>query len=208
MYNQINLGVLEKNEIIGLGIRSWLEEYKDINLREAVNDSKKISERFLSGLDVLLVGLHTVADTFWITQLLAQCGRYDVKIVAYCAEAKNLAIGRTAMEAGAAAIVPPVQQELHAAIVHVKESGFYGNAFLMEVLGHSSKRQGVLASFTENEILVIRGICQEKTTKEIAAGLCLSPRTIETVRSDAIKKAEVRSIVGLALFGIRHGLAS
>ena len=56
----------------------------------------------------------------------------------------------------------------------------------------------------ERQILVL--LAQEKTSKEIAAALDMSPRTVDAHRSKLMKKLGVQSTVGLAAYAIRAGL--
>ena len=64
-----------------------------------------------------------------------------------------------------------------------------------------------LPSFlTIREIEVLRLICQEKTTPEIAKTLFLSPRTIEGHRKKLLEKTGARNIAGLVIFATNHNL--
>jgi len=52
-------------------------------------------------------------------------------------------------------------------------------------------------SLTKNERDIAKLICQEKSTREIAAILSLSPRTIEGYRSKVLEKLDCKSVMGL-----------
>lgn len=60
--------------------------------------------------------------------------------------------------------------------------------------------------FTEREKEIIRFICQELTTEQIASELHLSPRTIDGYREKIIQKTQTRNLAGLAVFAIRQGI--
>ncbi|MCL4106698.1 UNVERIFIED_CONTAM: hypothetical protein GTU68_048142 [Idotea baltica] len=47
---------------------------------------------------------------------------------------------------------------------------------------------------------------QEKSSAEIAQELFISPGTVETHRHNIYKKLEVKSVVGLVKFGMKHNL--
>lgn len=51
-------------------------------------------------------------------------------------------------------------------------------------------------------------IAEGKTTKEIAARLTVSVKTVETHRKHIMEKLGIRSIAGLTKFCIREGLTS
>lgn len=58
--------------------------------------------------------------------------------------------------------------------------------------------------FTEKEIAVIRMICQELTTKEIAEQLHLSTRTIEGYRDRIQEKVNAKNAAGIVVYAIKN----
>jgi DNA-binding NarL/FixJ family response regulator len=65
-----------------------------------------------------------------------------------------------------------------------------------------------LARLSGREREILQMIAEGKTTKEIAAILHLSTKTIETYRSRLMEKLEITDIQGLVKFAIRHGIIS
>lgn len=61
---------------------------------------------------------------------------------------------------------------------------------------------------TNRELQVLQLIAEGKTTKEIAARLTVSVKTVETHRKQIMEKLGIRSIAGLTKFCIREGLTS
>ena len=59
---------------------------------------------------------------------------------------------------------------------------------------------------TKREVEIIRMICREMTTKEIAASLFLSELTVNTHRKNILRKLDVRSVVGLINFARENQL--
>jgi DNA-binding NarL/FixJ family response regulator len=62
------------------------------------------------------------------------------------------------------------------------------------------------SSLTDKEVKVLRLICQEHSTRDIASSLALSPRTIESIRDKIKFKTGSRNLAGMALFALKHGL--
>ncbi len=62
----------------------------------------------------------------------------------------------------------------------------------------------LISALTDREKQVLKFICQEYNSKEIAEQLCLSPNTVETHRKNLLKKLQVKSSIGLALFAAQH----
>jgi len=61
-------------------------------------------------------------------------------------------------------------------------------------------------SLTEQEIDILRLICQEKSNEQIAYDLFKSKRTIEGARTRMMKKLGLSSTVGLVKYAIRSGI--
>jgi DNA-binding NarL/FixJ family response regulator len=61
-------------------------------------------------------------------------------------------------------------------------------------------------TLSAREIEVLKQIANGSTTKEIAFNLSLSPKTIETHRTNLMTKLNVKSIAELTKFAIREGL--
>ena len=59
---------------------------------------------------------------------------------------------------------------------------------------------------TQREKNILKCICEEFTSKEIAAKLLISEATVESDRKSMIKKLGVKSMVGLVKFAIYNGL--
>jgi DNA-binding NarL/FixJ family response regulator len=60
--------------------------------------------------------------------------------------------------------------------------------------------------FSEREIQIIRLICEQLTTKEIAAALELSQRTIDTYRDQIQRKTNSKNMAGVVLYAVKNGL--
>ena len=59
-------------------------------------------------------------------------------------------------------------------------------------------------SFSERELEFMELACSDKTYKEIASEMFLSPKTIDNYRDTLFKKLEVRSRIGLVLYALKH----
>lgn len=101
------------------------------------------------------------------------------------------------------------------ALDSIRDSGYFINELVSNKLMHYINHEEVFDSDTlalnnlsENEVIFLKWICTEKTYKEIADEMCLSPRTIDTYRDNLFKKLEVKTRVGLAIFAIKNSLVN
>lgn len=53
---------------------------------------------------------------------------------------------------------------------------------------------------------VIKLICQEYTTKEIAEKIGVSRKTLDLIRSNLLKKTKSKNVVGLLKYAIEHNI--
>lgn len=62
------------------------------------------------------------------------------------------------------------------------------------------------AKLNDKEITVLQMMCEEKTTREIAEHLHLSPRTIEAIRDKLKTKTGTKSTAGLIMYAVKNKL--
>ena len=92
------------------------------------------------------------------------------------------------------------------AISDVIEKGFYysdniTNA-LLDSIDRKDKDEAV--KLKEREVEFLKLACTEKTYKEIASEMFLSPKTIDGYRESLFYKLEVKSRIGLVLYAIKN----
>ena len=104
---------------------------------------------------------------------------------------------------------------IYEAIKTCHEQEFYFNSLtnkaLLNNLRHkpqvnSIKLQQDDATLSDKEITVLRLMCEEKSTREIAEEVELSPRTIEAIRDKLKTKTGAKSTAGLIMFAVKNKL--
>ncbi|MEL7338873.1 MAG: response regulator transcription factor, partial [Bacteroidota bacterium] len=103
-------------------------------------------------------------------------------------------------------------EELENALESVQDNGFYFNDRTSRaMLSRLTRRQKIKPTFgqvdplSERETEVLKLICEEFTTAEIADKLFLSPRTIEGYRNRLLEKTGAKNTAGLVVFAARQG---
>ena len=106
--------------------------------------------------------------------------------------------------------------ELKKAMEEVSNRGLYINEILYKNIIHSISssqeeteelEQQVAMNLTEREKEFLRWLCTDKSYKEIAAEMYLSPRTVDGYRDTLFEKLKVASRIGLVLFAVRNEVA-
>ena len=62
------------------------------------------------------------------------------------------------------------------------------------------------ANLTEKETIILKMMCEEKTTKEIADLVDISPRTVEAIRDKLKTKTGAKSMAGLVMYAVKNGI--
>lgn len=104
---------------------------------------------------------------------------------------------------------------IYEAIKTCHEQEFYFNALTNKALLNNLRNKNVVAPFgsvndearlTEKEVTILRLMCEEKSTREIAEAVDLSPRTIEAIRDKLKAKTGTKSTAGLIMFAVKNKL--
>jgi len=98
--------------------------------------------------------------------------------------------------------------KLEDALTETIEKGFYHSdkvaSALLHALHGSSKKDAV--KFKENELIFLKLACSERTYKEIAGVMHLSPKTIDGYRQELFRKLNIKNRVGLVLYAMKNNI--
>lgn len=99
--------------------------------------------------------------------------------------------------------------ELTKTILQVGEKGFYINDHILQIIRQRrflAKKKLMQSTLTSREEEVIKYLCAEYTTKEIAKELFISPRTVDGHRNKILEKTGSKNIAGIVVYAIEHNL--
>lgn len=97
--------------------------------------------------------------------------------------------------------------EFSHALSRVYDDGYYNNEETREAMSHQMRHKNIEElSPREKEFLHLA--CSERTYKEVAEVMHLSPKTIDGYRENLFHKLEVKSRVGLVLFAVKNRMIS
>lgn len=94
---------------------------------------------------------------------------------------------------------------LENALLEVQQNGFYHTQNVTSLLINSlnPKKENKIV-FKEKEIEFIKHACTEKTYREIAEDMCLSPKTVEGYRDAVFEKINIKNRTGLVIYAIKN----
>jgi len=93
---------------------------------------------------------------------------------------------------------------LEQALLQVQETGYYHTKDVTNLLlGSLNPKENKEVTLRDREVEFIKHACTEKTYKEIANDMCLSPKTIEGYRDSIFEKLNLKNRTGLVIYAIK-----
>ncbi len=212
---KIKVIIADDHDLILDGLTLLLGKYPDIQLMDAAKDGKQLMELVKKHRpDVVVTDIRMpVVDGITVIRILSAEEEPIPVIVISTYDDENLIV--EAMEAGARGyIIKNAQRGEIIEAIRVVYAGYDhyspGTSRQLKVaLAKSKFNPHKIAAqnlFTAREKEIIRMICQEKESKEIAENLFMSQRTVEGVRTKIKEKMHVTSTIGLILYAVKNGL--
>lgn len=208
----MRVALVDDHQLFRKGMASLLEKMDEVKLvMEAQNGQEFLAKLSEQPIDLVLLDLKMpVMDGRDTMQRLLK-EHPKVKVVLLTMETGEETVLRC-MEEGASGFLAKDAHpdELRLAIKTISEQGIYLNARSTRIMmkGLTEWKSGARGSglhLNEREMAVLKGVCRQRTTAEIAEELFLSARTVEGYRSDLLEKTNTKNSVGLVLFAAKQG---
>jgi len=213
--NIINVIIADDHVLYRAGVKAALSAKKDIKvIAEADNGSHLLMLLKAIHPDVVLLdiqmpimdGIATLAE---LKKLYP-----DIKVIMLTMMDDHSMITRL-MELGANSYLTKTSDSeiIYEAIKTCHEQEYYFNSLTNKALlsGLRTKRTAESSApqdvqLTDKEITILKLMCDEKSTKEIADIVDLSPRTVEAIRDKLKTKTGTKSMAGLVMYAVKAGL--
>ncbi len=217
MADKINIAVVDDQQLFRKGIISLLKPIKDFNICfEAENGEdffEKLEEEIMP--DVILLDLQMPIMDGIATTIKLKKRFPEVKIIILTIHDEEEMIVHL-IEKGAHGFLPKNEdiKNVIDSIYSVHQTGHFFNEKVSQALVRglmSSKKITPLfenAELNDREIKIIKLICKELTSPEIAEELLLSTKTIDNHRVEILRKVGARNTAGLVMYAMKHSLIS
>jgi DNA-binding NarL/FixJ family response regulator len=210
----IKVAIADDHTLFRTGVKTSLSSRKDIQMvAEAENGMQLLNLLKHIHPDVVLLdiqmpimdGLSTLPE---IKKLYP-----DVKVIMLSMHNDHSMITRM-MEIGANSYLTKESdsETIYQAIVTCYQQEFFFNDLTNKALlnGLRQKKPNEMVTpdvhLSEKEITILKLMCEEKSTKEIADMVDLSPRTVEAIRDKLKTKTGVKSMAGLVMYAVKAGI--
>lgn len=206
----------DDHKIVRDGLRSLLEKQPQYEVvgeaedgRAAVELARKLTPDLVI-MDIAMPDLNGIEATRQIVG-----GRARTKVLALSMHARAQFVGRM-LEAGASGYLlkDSAFEELVDAIRAVFENRVYLSKEITGVVvedyvhRRTATKAGVEVVLTPREREILQLMSEGRSTKEIAADLHVSVKTVETHRQHIMEKLDIYTVAGLTKYAIQEGLTS
>lgn len=211
----VRLAIADDHQLVLDGLKSLISNVADFELVAEGNNGKDlclIADNFK--VDVVLVDIDMpIMNGMQATEIIKK-KHPDVKVIILTMHNEKGIIQKV-IELGADGYLlkNTNQQELSNAIikVHAGEKYFSSDVTMSLVSsgeGNKVKLQNLEldTSLTEKEIEILKYIAQGFSNKEIGDKLFISHRTVDTHRTNLMRKLDAKNIAGLIRYAMRAGL--
>jgi len=204
--------IVDDHLLFARSLASLVNSYEDYNVKFTFKNGLELVDKFSSGmklpaiilLDVNMPVMNGIATMKWLKKYQPKA-----KVLALSMDDDEQIILSMLRNGAKGYLLKDIQPTLlKKALDTVLEQGFFHTqevtATLMRSLNEDKNSDKVILK--ENEIRFIKLACEEKTYKEIADEMCLSPKTIDGYRQHLFEILDVKNRIGLVMYAIKNGI--
>lgn len=213
----IKVIIADDHVLYRAGVKTALSMKKDVKvIAEADNGMHLLNMVKMVEADVILLDIQMpIMDGIaTLPELKKVCP--NVKVIMLTMVDDNSMITKL-MELGANSYLTKTSDSevIYEAIKTCFNQEYYFNSLTnTALLSNLKQRNAVLpqkmamqeAQLNDKEILILKLMCEEKSTKEIADIVDLSPRTVEAIRDKLKVKTGAKSTAGLIMYAVKNKL--
>jgi DNA-binding NarL/FixJ family response regulator len=210
----IKVAIADDHALFRTGVKTSLSGHKDIQMiAEAENGMQLLNLLKHIKPDVILLDIHMpIMDGYTALPEIKKLYP-DMKVIMLSMNNDPSIITRM-MEIGANSYLTKESdsETIYHAIRTCFEQEFFFNDLTNKALlnGLRMKKPAEASipevNLNEKEVTILKLMCEEKSTKEIADIVDLSPRTVEAIRDKLKTKTGVKSMAGLVMYAVKAGI--
>ena len=210
--DKIKIALLDDESLIVNAIANLLSKNDNLEIVSKETNPELFIEKIRTNSnkpDILLLDLNMKPLTG--LEVLDKLNDYNIQLkVIVLSSLYNPYLYGYMIKYGISAFLPKYTEpdELLNAIESVYHQSFYDKAENESLIEHYKLQKGKSSTinFSDREIEILKLICAEFSTKEIAEKVFLSPKTVEAHRAKLMEKIGCKNVVGMVTYGILNGI--
>ncbi len=206
--------IADDHQLVAEGLKTIVEQNENNQvISMAANGAELMKQLEIVQPDLILLDIDMPVMNGMEALPLIRKKHPEIKVIVLTMhEEKGLVRKFTTLGASGFVVKSTDQEELLMAINRVLKGGQYFSSTLtlnMIAQGMSpatdSEFDDKKALLTDREVEILKLIAEGLSNKEIGGKLFISHRTVDTHRTNLMKKLEVNNIAGLIRYAIKHG---
>ncbi len=212
--NVIRVAIADDHALFRAGVKTSLSGRKDVQMvAEAENGMQLLNLLKHIQPDVILLDIQMPIMDGLTTLPEIKRLHPDVRVIMLSMHNDHSVITRM-MEIGANSYLTKDSDSemIYQAIKTCYEQEFYFNDLTNKALLNGLRMKRPVeqeipeVSLNDKEVTILKLMCEEKSTREIAAAVDLSPRTVEAIRDKLKTKTGAKSLAGLIMYAVKAGI--
>ncbi|MDR3023439.1 response regulator transcription factor [Chryseobacterium sp.] len=208
---KIKIGIVDDDLLFVQLLKNYIDNNGDYQVTLTSTGGYQFLTEDSGSLDILILDLRmTNGDGLEVMSELAK-RETETKIIVLSSFYRRSFMGQM-LKMGAHAFLPKEieLEELLAVIKTVHHTGHYFSNDQIDVMrSQLSNKLPEFHAFSKNELTdrevdVLRLVCQQLSTKEIADSLFISPKTVETHKTNLMIKTGVKNMAGLVIYAVQN----
>tara|TARA_R110002073_G_scaffold40547_5_gene115343 strand:+ start:497248 stop:497889 length:642 start_codon:yes stop_codon:yes gene_type:complete len=205
------VAIVDDHLLFAKSLKGLINTFEEFNvIYHAMNGSELIEKlESISNIpDVVLMDINMpimngLETTYWLKK-----NHPNIKVLALSMDDDEMLIIKMIKKGARGYLLKDIHpDELRDALNEVIIEGFYHTKRVSRTIQKSMTSEiKDQSEISGNELTVLKLACTEKTYKEMAGEMYLSPKTIDGYRESLFKKTGAKSRVGLVMYAIKHGI--
>lgn len=216
MKKNIRIAIADDHQLIIDGLKSLLLSDEGLDILAEANDGIELMQRLeLTAVDIALVDINMPRMNGLEVMAAIRKKHPSVRVIILSMHNERAIVQRL-IDMGASGYVlkNADKAELVEAIRQVAAGQrYFSGDVTLNLLnsnrnGNNTISKNDIPELTQREAEILRLVAEGLSNKEISQRLFISHRTVDTHRTNIMRKAEVSNVAGLIRFAIRNGFLS
>lgn len=210
------IGLVDDHILVREGLASLINSFSNYQVLFEADNGKELINRLERETppDVILMDITMPEMDGYTTTSRLQTKYPELKVIALTVMDDEIAIIRMLKSGAKGYLLKNCRpDELKQALNAVITKGYYFNDMVssrlissINKMGDAQYEQKIKGDLSERERVFLGHLCSEKTYKEIADIMCVSPRTVDSYRDNLLEKLNAKSRIGLVLYAIKNNI--
>ncbi len=211
----IRVVLADDHVLIRAGLRALLQSLPNVEVVGEASDGHEaveVASRLEPDVVIMDIGMSNLNGLEAASQIRRQSP--GVRVIMLSMHANEEYVGQ-ALDAGASGYLlkgaEPAELELALKAVVRGEtylSPTISRQLVQDYLSHRKEKLGSAVELTARQREVLQLVAEGRSTKEIARKLGVSIKTVETHRTELMRRLDIHDVAGLVRYAVRRGLVS